>query len=76
MRLHPTSYRVLDGGVATELSRMGVDLSDTLWSARALIDAPDAIERVHAEYFRAGADVAITASYQASFEGFATRGLD
>jgi homocysteine S-methyltransferase len=27
------------------------------------------------DYFEAGADVAITASYQASYEGFATRGL-
>lgn len=68
--------RVLDGGVATELSRRGLDLSDELWSARVLIEQPEAIERVHAEYFRAGADVAITASYQASYEGFARRGLD
>jgi len=30
---------------------------------------------VHGEYFQAGADVAITASYQASYEGFARRGL-
>jgi homocysteine S-methyltransferase len=70
------TLRVLDGGVATELSRQGLDLSDELWSARVLLEAPEAIERVHAEYFRAGADVAITASYQASYEGFARRGLD
>lgn len=69
------AFQVLDGGVATELSRAGLDLSDELWSARVLIDTPEAIERVHAEYFRAGADVAITASYQASYEGFAKRGL-
>lgn len=71
-----SSFRVIDGGVATELSRAGLDLSDELWSARVLIEQPEAIERVHAEYFRAGADVAITASYQASYEGFARRGLD
>lgn len=67
----PCTYRVLDGGVATELSRLGLDLSDDLWSARVLIDEPEAIERVHREYFLAGADIAITASYQASYEGFA-----
>lgn len=39
-----------------------------------LADAPEAIEAVHRAYFEAGADVAITASYQASFEGFAARG--
>ena len=71
----PSTLRVIDGGVATELRRQGLDLSDGLWSARVLIEAPDAIERVHREYFLAGADIAITASYQASYEGFAKRGL-
>jgi len=66
---------VLDGGLATELANRGFDLSDALWSARLLADAPEAIEAVHRAYFEAGADVAITASYQASFEGFATRGI-
>jgi homocysteine S-methyltransferase len=72
----PPGLQVIDGGLATELSRHGLDLSDDLWSARVLLDAPTAIERVHAEYYRAGADIAITASYQASYEGFAARGLD
>jgi homocysteine S-methyltransferase len=67
---------VLDGGLATELEARGHDLSDRLWSARLLLDEPDAIEEVHLAYFRAGARVAITASYQASVEGFAAAGLD
>jgi homocysteine S-methyltransferase len=66
---------VLDGGLATELSERGFDLSDALWSARVLVDAPDAIEAVHLDYFEAGADIAISASYQASHGGFAARGL-
>ncbi|MFN0099514.1 MAG: homocysteine S-methyltransferase [Gemmatimonadaceae bacterium] len=73
-QLTTTPYRVLDGGLATELAARGFDLTDALWSARLLHDAPDAIEAVHLDYFEAGADVAITASYQASFEGFAERG--
>jgi homocysteine S-methyltransferase len=71
--VEPSAYRVLDGGLATELARRGYDLSDHLWSARLLLDAPEAIEQVHTEYFLAGADVAITATYQASYEGFAER---
>jgi homocysteine S-methyltransferase len=71
-----STFRVIDGGLATELSRRGMDLSDELWSARVLIEAPDAIEQVHTEYFLAGADIALTASYQASYDGFARRGLD
>ncbi|MEP6476217.1 MAG: homocysteine S-methyltransferase [Actinomycetota bacterium] len=67
---------VLDGGLATELERRGADLHDRLWSARLLIEDPDLIRRVHLAYFEAGADVAISASYQASFEGFAARGID
>ncbi len=66
---------VLDGGLATELERRGADLNDPLWSARLLIERPELIRQLHLDYFCAGADVATTASYQASFEGFARRGL-
>jgi homocysteine S-methyltransferase len=67
---------ILDGALATELERRGADLRDPLWSAKLIIDRPDAIEAVHLDYFRAGADVATTATYQATFEGFARRGID
>lgn len=67
---------VLDGGLATLLERRGHDLASALWSARLLRDDPGALEAAHAEFFAAGAEVAITASYQASFEGFAALGLD
>lgn len=66
---------VLDGGLATELERRGHDLNDDLWSARLLRDDPGAIRDVHLAFFRAGAQVATTSSYQASFEGFAAHGL-
>ncbi len=65
---------ILDGALATELERRGADLNDPLWSAKVLLEAPDLIRQVHLDYFRAGADVATTASYQASFEGFARLG--
>jgi homocysteine S-methyltransferase len=67
---------VLDGGLATLLERRGHDLSSALWSARLLRDDPGAVEAAHREFFDAGAEVAITASYQASFEGFEAIGLD
>jgi homocysteine S-methyltransferase len=66
---------VLDGGLATELERRGNDLSDRLWSARLLAEAPEEIVQAHLAYFRAGARIATTASYQATFEGFAERGI-
>jgi len=67
---------IIDGALATELERRGADLRDALWSARLLIDAPELIRAVHLDYLRAGADVLITASYQASIEGFRRRGLN
>jgi homocysteine S-methyltransferase len=67
---------VIDGGLATELEANGYDLSDRLWSARLLLTDPEAIEAAHLAYFRAGAQVATTASYQASIEGFSAAGLD
>lgn len=66
---------VLDGGLATELERRGFDLSDSLWSARLLRDAPDAIRTVHTAWLQSGADIIITASYQASVPGFVSCGL-
>ncbi|TQM42693.1 homocysteine S-methyltransferase [Pseudonocardia cypriaca] len=62
--------------MATALEARGHDLSDALWSARLLIDEPAEIAAVHRAFFDAGADIAITASYQASFEGLAARGID
>lgn len=70
------STLVLDGGLATHLEALGADLSDELWSARLLLEDPDLIRRVHADYFAAGAQVATTAGYQASIPGFVRRGLD
>jgi homocysteine S-methyltransferase len=67
---------ILDGALATELECRGADLRDPLWSAKCLIERPELIREVHLDYFRAGADLATTATYQATFEGFARRGIE
>ena len=69
-------FILLDGAMATELEARGCNLADSLWSAKVLVDNPELIREVHLDYFRAGAQVAITASYQATPAGFAARGLD
>ena len=61
---------VLDGGLSNQLAAAGHDLSDRLWSARLLRDDPSAVMAAHRAYYEAGADIATTASYQASFDGF------
>ncbi|WP_238164027.1 homocysteine S-methyltransferase [Kribbella pittospori] len=66
---------ILDGGLSNALEDRGHDLSDALWSARLLKDAPDEIAAVHRAYYEAGAMVATTASYQASVVGFERVGV-
>jgi homocysteine S-methyltransferase len=66
---------VLDGALATELEAHGCDLEDPLWSAKILLEQPELVRQVHLDYFKAGARLAITASYQATPLGFARRGI-
>ena len=66
---------ILDGGLSNALAARGHDLSDELWTARLLRDAPEEIAAVHRTYYAAGAEVATTASYQASVPGFERAGL-
>jgi homocysteine S-methyltransferase len=67
---------VVDGGLSTELEARGHDVSSALWSARLLREEPEAVVAVHAAFAAAGAQVATTASYQATVEGFAAAGVD
>jgi homocysteine S-methyltransferase len=67
---------VLDGGLATQLEAQGHDLRDSLWSARLLLDEPNEIVAAHRAFFDVGSDVAITASYHASYTGFAKAGIN
>lgn len=55
--------RILDGGMSHELQRLGAELKQPEWSALALINAPDIVRQVHAEFIEAGADVVTTNSY-------------
>lgn len=66
---------VLDGGLSNQLAAAGCDLSGVLWSARLLLDDPGAVVAAHEAYYLAGADIATTASYQVSFEGFSAAGI-
>lgn len=65
---------VLDGALATELENRGLSINDSLWSAKILAERPEAIEAVHYDYFCAGADIGISASYQATIPGFLAKG--
>jgi homocysteine S-methyltransferase len=66
---------ILDGGLATQLESMGHDIGGALWSAVLLARNPRAIVDAHRAYLDAGADIIISASYQASRDGLLSLGL-
>lgn len=68
-------FAVVDGGFATELERHGANLNDHLWSAKCLLTSPHLVRRVHLDYLDAGANIILTASYQATIQGFEAKGL-
>lgn len=72
--LHNTGIMVIDGAMSTALEALGCNLADSLWSAKILAEAPEKIKQVHSDYFKAGADCGITASYQATIPGFMAKG--
>ena len=57
---------ILDGGMGQELAARGLETGDGLWSARALLDAPDSVLAVHRDFIEAGADVITANSYAAT----------
>lgn len=66
---------IIDGGLSTQLEAMGHDLRDPLWTARVLIEQPEVVTAAHRAFHSAGAQIAITASYQVSRGGFRAAGL-
>jgi homocysteine S-methyltransferase len=66
---------LLDGGLSNELESQGHDLNHHLWSARMLVENPEALTKAHLAYLNAGADCIITSSYQATIQGFMSMGL-
>jgi homocysteine S-methyltransferase len=73
-KLNDRELVIVDGGLATQLEAMGYDISGALWSAAMLASDPGAIVAAHRAYLDAGADVIISASYQASRAGFMSYG--
>ena len=74
--LEKNQIMVIDGSMSTALENMGCELNDSLWTAKILIEEPDKIKEVHKNYFRAGADCGITATYQCSIPGLLAKGYD
>lgn len=66
---------ILDGATGTELERRGVSTAAPLWSARALLDAPEVLEHLHEDYLNAGADLITTCTFRTNERALAKAGL-
>lgn len=60
-RIHSRDPLLLDGATGTELERRGQSLAPPAWSAAALVECPQVLRQIHADYVSAGAEV-ITAN--------------
>jgi S-methylmethionine-dependent homocysteine/selenocysteine methylase len=68
------SVILTDGGMGQELVRRSSSDPTPLWSARVLIDEPDLVRDLHAEFIRAGARVITINTYSATPERLAREG--
>ncbi|CCV07587.1 Homocysteine S-methyltransferase [Mesorhizobium metallidurans STM 2683] len=70
------SVILTDGGMGQELVRRSKSEPTPLWSARVLIDEPDLVRDLHAEFIRAGARVITINTYSATPERLAREGAE
>ncbi|XP_012940179.1 homocysteine S-methyltransferase YbgG [Aplysia californica] len=63
---------VLDGGTGMTLQEMGhvFPQGDLLWSARIVKSHPGDLIKLHKQFYSSGADIVVTATYQASLDGY------
>ena len=66
---------LLDGSIGQELVKRSGDRATPLWSTRVMIDHPELVRDVHADYFRAGATIATTNTYAVLRDRLARMGL-
>jgi S-methylmethionine-dependent homocysteine/selenocysteine methylase len=67
---------LLDGGMGQELIARSDDVPTPLWATRVMIDHPDLVQQIHADYFAAGATVATTNTYAIHHDRLVHQGLD
>lgn len=66
---------LLDGGLGQELVARSGKVTP-LWSVQALLDNPDLVGQVHADYFAAGAEIATTNTYSVLPDRLQAQGLE
>jgi S-methylmethionine-dependent homocysteine/selenocysteine methylase len=67
---------LLDGGMGRELRFRGVDVTTSIWSSRALIEAPRVVREIHRDFIAAGADIITINSYGIVRSNLAWAGIE
>ena len=67
---------LLDGGMGQELLARTKDAPTPLWATQVMIDHPDVVHAIHADYFAAGATVATTNTYAIHHDRLERFGVD
>ena len=67
---------LLDGATGTELERLGIPSHQPLWSCNALLEAPEAVEDVHASHARAGADLIVANTFRCGPRALRKAGIE
>ena len=66
---------LLDGATGSELDRLGVDVGMPLWSANAILEAPEILRQVHIAYLEAGAQAISTNTFRTHERSLAKAGM-
>jgi len=74
-RLADGGLVIIDGGMGSQLQAEGVPMDEVAWSARANLEQPGVVQRVHEAYIQAGAEVIIANTFAASRAGLEPAGL-
>ena len=72
----PQRTILLDGGMGRELRFRGVDMMTSIWSAKALLEAPQVVREVHRDFISAGADIITINSYGIVKSNLAWAGIE
>ena len=74
--VNSTNPIILDGGIGTELERLGAPMDHEAWCAVALESHPQLVRDVHRSYIDAGADIITVNTYAATRHALTNGGIE
>ena len=73
-RLGADTVKLLCGAMGTEIQRRGVRTDLPFWSADGLLKAPEVVQKIHADYLEAGAEILTTNTFRTNLRTFKSIG--